>query len=339
MNTTEDQVFDAEIVDGRAVAVAAKQEPTQVDILRVIEKRNVLLDKIKHYALSATHSGHWSAQGDKPYLGAAGSEVVARRCAVKIRNVHFRKVPSTDDKGDFYIYFYEGVFSLPGGFDEVEAVGTCSSRDTFLGTETKAGRPLSEIDEGNIAKAAYSNLMVNGVQRLLGLRGMTWEQLAAFGIERGGVAKVEFASGAKGGSTDRSFTFRFGKGKDKTPAEVDDASLRWYADCFRKDLADPEKAKYKASGEKALAAVEAEIARRAAPKAATPSGQESAPAPSGPSPWQQVQELGKVYAVDESTLKAAIKGATGKTNAKDLVAADVELVENALVAMTDQSGQ
>ncbi len=333
--STEGHVFDAEIVDGsHAVAVAPKQE-TQVDILRVIEKRNELLDKIKGFALKATHSGHWSAQGDKPYLGAAGSEVVARRCAVKIRSVRFKKVPSSDDKGEFYIYFYEGVFSLPGGFDEVEAVGTCSSRDTFLGTETKAGRPLSEIDEGNIAKAAYSNLMVNGVQRLLGLRGMTWEQLAAFGIERGGVAKVEFASGARGGSQDRGIIFKFGKCKDKSSSEVADADLRWYADAFRRDLADASKEKYHAGTKKQLATIEAEIASRGAPKpTAAPAASTATAAPAGPSVWARIQELGKVYGVDEAGLKGAIKAATGKVNAKDLAEADVVLVENALTALS-----
>jgi len=39
-------------------------------------------------------------------------------------------------------------------------------------------RDLSEIDPGNIQKSAYTNCLVNGIQALLALEGITWEELS-----------------------------------------------------------------------------------------------------------------------------------------------------------------
>jgi hypothetical protein len=54
---------------------------------------------------------------------------------------------------------------------------------------------LPEVDETNIMKAAYSNMMVNGITRLLGIRNLTWEQLEKYGINKDGVSKVEYRNG------------------------------------------------------------------------------------------------------------------------------------------------
>jgi hypothetical protein len=295
--------------------IANRQDP--IDPLAVIEQRNKAFERLITYALGATKPEHWFDQQGKPYLGAAGSEVVARRCAVRVAGVRREKTASSDDKGAFYIYVYEGTFSLPGGMDSVEALGTCSSRDSFLGTATKSGRELSEIDEGNVMKAAYSNMIVNGVTRLLGLRGLSWDTLSKFGITQDGASKVTYNAGAKGGSAERALTFRFGRGKDKTPAEVGDEDLIWYAKAFRKDLADPEKAKYKANTEKQLAAVEAEQARRA-------NGANGAqkPADAPVSLMVRLRALAADYEVPEAEIGNLIKAATGKSKPSELTEED-----------------
>lgn len=246
----------------------APQTPMGIDPLIIIEQRNKLLEKVLAYAIAATHAGQWVDQNGKPWPTAAAAEVMARRCAVSVKSTHCEKRLSQDDKGQFYIYEFTGTFALPGAYDSIEALGTCSSRDQFLGTETSEGRNLSDIDEGNIQKAAYSNMMVNGVCRLLGVRNLTYEQLAAAGIDQAKMPKVEYNSGSKGGGSKADPSgepLKFGRGKGKTLAQQDDENLRWYRDSFAKDLADPEKAKWKTRTEKLLAAADAEIAKRAKP--------------------------------------------------------------------------
>jgi hypothetical protein len=199
MNTDEN---GNEQGNGQVVELVQAQPPAR-DVLAIIDQRNKLMDKLLAYALQSTRSNQWAQFGDKPFPSAAAAEVMARRCGVSIRIKKCEKTWEEDDKGRYYMYTYEGIASLPSGFDDVEAVGTCSSRDQFLGTETRTGRLMSEIDEGNIKKAAYSNMIVNAVTRLLGLRGLTWEQLAEHGIKKEGAQKANFQAGSQGGSGGR----------------------------------------------------------------------------------------------------------------------------------------
>lgn len=299
--------------------------PSEADILAIVEKRNQLLERLLDYSLSATNPTHWSNQQGKPYLGAAGSEAVARRCAVRIANTKWFREDRADDKGDFYQYVYTGTFSLPGSYDSIEAVGTCSSRDQFLGTETSAGRKLSEVEEGNILKASYSNMMVNGVQRLLGLRSLTWERLAKYGITPDAVQSVNYKSGARGGGSSGNGgganEIRFGNAKGKVIEQLTDQDLKWYRDAFARDLQNPEKEKYKSNNERMLKAIEAEIGKRAS---GAPAGGPTA------SPFQKIMAIAQKLNIAANAVGPIVKGSTGKASAHALTEEDVAKAEAAL---------
>lgn len=305
----------------------AHGEAADIDVLAVIEKRNQMLSRILAYAIGATHAGQWTDQGGKPYPTAAAAEVMARRCAVKISNVQTNKVPSSDDKGHFYMYVATATASLPGGYDSIEAMGTCSSRDTFLGTETRSGRPLSEIDEGNILKAAYSNMLVNAITRLLGVRSLSWEQLRELGIDSSQVAKVSFDRGAKGGGDtahkDGVPVVKFGKDKGKPLTEV--ADLSWLHGKAKEDVAKND-AKWHAKNVEWLGHIEAEIARRQ--NAAAGAG----PAAPTVTVWQRVQALGKQHGMPLESLKGLVRQATGKNTPAQLAEDDFAKVRAALEA-------
>lgn len=321
---TQQQVHIPEVVRTAQPLVRIDTNP-----LELIEQRNKLVERVLALAIQATRPEHWFDQGGKPYLGGAGSEVVARRCGVRWENVRREKIHSSDDKGSYYLWLSKATFSLVGGVDSIEAEGTCSSRDQFLGTETSAGRELSEIDEGNILKAAHTNMVVRGVTSLLGLRGLSWEFLAGQGITPDGVSKVSYAAGAKGGGgiAKSGFVFKFGKGKDKDVAEVGDKDLQWYLNVFAEDLKNPEKEKYKSNTEKGIAAVTKEIERRKNP-------------PKAPSIWQRIQALATDYEFPrgekDADLVALVKKATSDKAGKDLTEDDFNLVEAALAEATSK---
>ena len=293
-----------------------ENDPSQIDLLGMIEKRNKLLERVLEYAIKATHPEQWTDLGGSPWPSAAACESMARRCGVKWHGLQHNKRMSSDERGDFYLYECTGTVELPSGFDSIEALGTCSSRDTFLGTETNAGRELSEIDEGSIMKAAFSNFIVNGVTRLLGVRRLSWARLAELGIGRDGMSKVEFNAGSKGGgqkAAGADIEVKFGKAKGQTIGQLSDEHLAWYLEVFEKDLADPEKAKYRANTEKQIAAVKAQQAARA-----------SKPRTNGePTPYEKCFALGKEHGLDEAAINAAVKEATGRGKPSEVVADDV----------------
>ncbi|MBN1422415.1 MAG: hypothetical protein JXP34_26805 [Planctomycetes bacterium] len=185
-----------------------------IDSLVQLAERQVELQKrVMTIALKATHDWDWVDQGGKPYLCVSGAEKIAPKFGVSITDVIEERFEREDELGKFYFYRYKGNAAAPH-FGRLEGViGTCSSRDQFFAyvtvwetdpatgakTKKKVLRPLSEIDEGNIMKAAYSNLVVNAVTRVLGIRNLTWEVVQQAGIDVSQVARVDYGKGkAKG---------------------------------------------------------------------------------------------------------------------------------------------
>jgi hypothetical protein len=52
--------------------------------------------------------------------------------------------------------------------------------------------PVIEVDPGKVKKSAISNAINSGIMRLLGMRNLTWEDLAKGGIKRENLAKVDY---------------------------------------------------------------------------------------------------------------------------------------------------
>lgn len=304
------------------------RDDNQVDLLGIIEQRNSLLSRILLFAIKATHGGQWVNQEGKPWPTAAAAEVMARRCAVRIDMVQTTKTPSRDDRGEFYMYVATCRASLPGGYDSIEAVGTASSRDKFLGTDTKKGRALSEIEEGNILKKAYSNMEVNAITRLLGVRSLTWKQLEEMGIKQADAPSINREHGAQGGgqSTQGSdLVLKFGPGKDQTIGSLPDEQLTWYATAFERDLKDESKSKYHANTQKQLAAVKDEQSKRANAKAGTvakPVAQVTV--------WTRILQLCTAAGMTADAARPFVKGVTKKEQPSQLVEADITAVSDAL---------
>ncbi len=304
------------------------------DFLQHIERRNNAMTRILEYAVSATHAGQWVDQNGKPWPTGPACEVMARRCAVSWKDVQITKKASEDDKGSFYIYELKATFFLQGGADSIEAIGTCSSRDTFLGTETREGRALSEIDEGNVMKAAFTNMEVNGITRLLGVRMLTWEKLAELGVNRSDVgAKVEHQKGSRGGGEKAEWTARYGRETGKKLSEVQD--LGFYVNGIIRDIENPEKAKWLEKNKKDLATLKAEMARRQGEKRA-PS--ESAAKVVSVGPYDKAKALCVAAGVKEPN--KFIKGVTGKDHSSKVNEDDVTKVADAIdVLRLEQKGE
>jgi hypothetical protein len=169
---------------------------TVEDIISIAQRRDGVFDKLMEMALKRTNSRDWMSVENQPYLVHSGAEKVARRFGIKIHNVAQKKDWSEDSKGRFYIYITTGIAALPGSYDSIEAMGTCSQRDKFFGFSNGSWKDTVEIDETNIMKASYSNFVVNAITHLLGLRNMTWEDLKGAGIDTAKIQKIEYEKGS-----------------------------------------------------------------------------------------------------------------------------------------------
>jgi hypothetical protein len=163
-----------------------------IEIAEKAEKRIEAVKKIKQTALKVTNEADWVDENGRPYLQVSGSEKIARLFDIswKIDG------PQYDFSEDgHYICTWKGTFSI--GNVSIEAIGSRSSRDGFFkryGYEDgkKQELPPSTIEKNDVEKAAYTNLLGNGITRLLGIRNMSYDDLAAVGLDISKIRKVEY---------------------------------------------------------------------------------------------------------------------------------------------------
>ena len=167
------------------------------------EKRIDAVMKIKRVALKVTNPRDWTDQQGNPYLQASGSEKIAN-----LFNISWRiDEPTYDEDPDgHYTYAYKGYFSL--GSRSIEAEGSRSSRDTFFMQYRYEGegKDKKRIEIGvrdrankrDVKMAALTNLLGNGITRILGIRNLTWADLKEFAnITQEQVASIQYKKGGK----------------------------------------------------------------------------------------------------------------------------------------------
>lgn len=191
-----------EVVDVSQVPAIA--DDTLLAIAEQAEKRADAMNKIKKVALKLTNKHDWTDQGGKPYLQVSGAEKIARLFGISWR---IDEPVIEHEEGGHYAYTYKGYFTLAGA--TIEAIGTRSSKDGFFKKyEYKKGEngeksektelPASAIDKGDVKKAAYTNLLGNGISRILGIRNLTYEDLNEYaGITADMISKVGYKKEGK----------------------------------------------------------------------------------------------------------------------------------------------
>lgn len=179
-------------------------DDTLITMANQAEKRIEAVIKIKQTALKVTNSTDWVDQNGRPYLQASGAEKIANLFNIswKIDEPQIE----TEESGHF-TYTYKGVFSLSGRTIEIE--GSRSSKDPFFKKydyvdtgktypngdpiKTKVEKQISDIDRRDVKMAALTNLLANGITRVLGIRNLSYADLEKFaGIRIEDIGKVEY---------------------------------------------------------------------------------------------------------------------------------------------------
>jgi len=174
----------------------ALTDDTLIAIARQAEARIDAVIKIKQLALKVTNGGDWTDQGGKPYLMVSGAEKIAN--LFNVSWAFLTPEPIYEETADgHYTFTYQGRFSMGGRSIEVE--GSRSSKDKFFNQNEYVNNQKVTLAVGDrdnkrdVKMAALTNLLGNGITRLLGIRNLAWADLSEYaGITKEQCGKVEY---------------------------------------------------------------------------------------------------------------------------------------------------
>ena len=190
---------------------------------------------VKKVAVAQTYPTDWLGRkgkdGQYTYdLMGPGAERIKSVTPIGFMNLRRREEKWSKENGPGYTIYYEGeVYLGSPKTGPMPVMGSCSSDDDFFSMETSdlpynadnpehkaaiesgEGRlaadgkriyirrriPAAEVTREHIEKSALTNLIGNGVSRVLGLRKMSPEALKEYGIDASKVPSFEYGSKTK----------------------------------------------------------------------------------------------------------------------------------------------
>jgi hypothetical protein len=172
--------------------------------IQEIEKGVELFNRIKIVALKLTKPTDWVDQGASMYLMDRGAENIAIAFGVDIGDVKLTMDWAEDAKGRYYTYVANGrAYSRRLG-RSVEDFGVCSQRDKFFGMASGKLKEIEDVDAANIRRKAVTNLYNRLIKRVVGLSGVTIEDLKASGMDVSKIGKIEYQGGGQKGAASLS---------------------------------------------------------------------------------------------------------------------------------------
>jgi len=159
-------------------------------IVSDLEKGVQAYNKIKLVALKLTGPEDWVQIGKQPYLLESGAQKIAKAFGVAIFDVKVETQWQEDSRGRYQIVVARGKAFSKKLSSYIEDVGICSQRDRFFAMDSGELKPVEEVDFTNVIKKAVANLYGRLIKRVVGLMGVSWDDLEKAGIKP--AAKVEF---------------------------------------------------------------------------------------------------------------------------------------------------
>lgn len=187
-----------EILPDEQAAVVRDVVSVEADIAYLKAMAETADDRVKWMrqimkaSIAATNPQDWVDQGGRPYGQCTAAEKIASLWGVNWRILDVKK----EVQEARYIYFTRLLLTVPKWGRQIEVIGTRKSDDPFFATKPGgAVIGMDEVDEADVMKASYTNALVGGITRMFGLRNLTWDDLAQYGIKRMDTQKVEYKTG------------------------------------------------------------------------------------------------------------------------------------------------
>jgi len=175
---------------------AALVDQNAARALAAVDARIQFYTEVRNRTVRLTLPTDWTDHDGSPYLGSYGVERLKPLWGIYIKQLLIE--PSLDEvrarlrRGEHVSVQVIGLAGSRVTGEESEFLGGRSSDDGWF-SERSGG--IAALDPEDLVKAAISNFEVNAITRLLGLRGMTWEELAKYGIERAKARSVTYRAG------------------------------------------------------------------------------------------------------------------------------------------------
>lgn len=203
-----------------------------IKMLQKYKERSLFVDGVRKDALTKTRPHQWLARRDSKgnttlNLMAPGAERIRANCPIGYLNKRDYVEQWNKDTGPGYTIYYEADFFLGSPKSgTMPVIGSCSSDDDFFSIEhndmpysaenpehkaalengdgklsgdgktiyMKVRIPATEVSKEDIRKSALSNLVVNGVTRVLGIRSVSPDELQEIGIDITKIPSIDYGS-------------------------------------------------------------------------------------------------------------------------------------------------
>ncbi len=197
----KEKIMGNEIITTGEGGLTTMSQSELVRIAAQAEERIDAIKKIKNTAIKLTNENDWVDQGGKPYLQVSGSEKIAG--AFSISWSFLSAEPDYEEEEDgHYTYTYHGRFTMAGRSIEID--GSRSSKDPFFKEyhypDGKNGKRVERTihertNKRDVKMSALTNLLGNGITRMLGIRNMSYPDLEEFaGIKKENLGKVSYGN-------------------------------------------------------------------------------------------------------------------------------------------------
>lgn len=195
-----EQEISVTAVEESSLPLALRDDSVLTAVIKA-EARITAFVKIKQLSLKATTCHDWVNLGGRPYLQDTGTEKIAGLFSPTVSKPIITRENFPDGH---YMYTCDGE-AIWGG-KSIPVMGSRSSRDKFFiqydhitengqrkRVELSTDELLKRINPGDVRKSALTNYRNNAIKDVLGLEGITWEDLLeAAGIKKDDVLGVEY---------------------------------------------------------------------------------------------------------------------------------------------------
>ncbi len=168
------------------------------EVVTNLEKSIASYKRLKLVALKLTDEGDWVSVNKKPYLTETGCHKIAPAFGVHLTKPDIKSEAHDDKNGRYLVYIASGqAFSRVLNIWLAD-IGVCTQRDKFFAKETdlktgkKVWKEIPDIDLADIIKKAVSNLNGRLIRKLLGMVGLSWDDLKSAGLDISKITQVEY---------------------------------------------------------------------------------------------------------------------------------------------------
>lgn len=147
--------------------------------------------KLRLLALRATSAEDWTDFGGTPYLHAAGALKIATAFGISLSGLKVDSLREKLDEHEVIRFVARATAKFLGR--EVDVEGVASSDDPFFARKNGRQLPLAEVNLSSVRKKALTNAQARAVKAVLGLQGVTWQEVRAAGIRKDAVPQVEYS--------------------------------------------------------------------------------------------------------------------------------------------------